>query len=200
MSVRYYDEALVNKIKNWTSNTQVTVLGPNETNRLFEIIADESNDSPIKLPIIALRRSGAYSILNTNKKPMTFHGFTLDANDKIADQLNAIPISVHYQLDVYTRYLEEADEYTRNLIFNIVNFPKVTITFPYYDKKVSHDCNIRLNAEVEDNSDIPERLSPGQFTRLSLGIDIDDAYLFDIRYRDVYSIEFTTQMKEDELR
>jgi chorismate synthase len=52
----------------------------------------------------------------------------------------------------------------------------------------THISNIRLTTEVEDNSDIPERLISGQFTRLTIGIDIDDAYLFDVRIRDNLSI------------
>ena len=28
-------------------------------------------------------------------------------------------------------------------------------------------------------------------------IDIDDAYLFDVRYRDVYSIEFGAEVRDD---
>ena len=33
-------------------------------------------------------------------------------------------------------------------------------------------------ADVEDNSDIPERLFKTQFTRWTLSVTIDDAYLF----------------------
>ena len=54
---------------------------------------------------------------------------------------------------------------------------------------LSHDANIRVTSDVEDNSDIPERLIPGQFTRLTLGISIDDAYLFDVRIKDNLSIK-----------
>ena len=47
-----------------------------------------------------------------------------------------------------------------------------------------------------NNSDIPERLVSGQFTRMTMRIDIDDAYLFDVRYRDVYSIEVSSELRE----
>ena len=48
---------------------------------------------------------------------------------------------------------------------------------------------MRIISNVDDNSDVPERLIPGQFTRLTFGLTVDDAYLFDIRIRDNYLID-----------
>lgn len=197
MSVKLYDDAFISKLQNWTKDTAVSITGPNESRRLFEVIADNSNDKPIKLPLIALRRVGGFSILNTGKRPLSFDGATLDANYEKASQLNGIPISIPYQLDVYTRYQNEADEYIRNLVFNIINYPKLDIVIPYNNENYTHHSNIRLAGEVEDNSDIPERLISGQFVRYSMRIDIDDAYLFDVRYRDVYSVELSTEVRND---
>ena len=64
----------------------------------------------------------------------------------------------------------------------------MNIEIPYEDCKLTHDANIRISSEVDDNSDIPERFMPGQFSRLTLGINIDDAYLFDVRLRDNLTI------------
>ena len=119
---------------------------------------------------------------------MTFDGYDFQKTPDRSIWLNAIPIAIPYQLDIYTRYQQEADEYVRNLIFNIVNFPRLQITVPYLEQNSIKDCNIRLEENVTDNSAIPERLIPGQFTRLSLGIYIDDAYLYDVRARDNYKI------------
>jgi len=197
MSVGLYDDAFVAKLKAWTEGTAVTVVNPSDSRRLLETIADTTNDDPIKLPLISLKRPGGFTILNTGKRPLSFDGATLDANHERASQLNGIPISIPYQLDIYTRYQKEADEYIRNLVFNIINYPKLDIVIPYNNENYVHHSNIRLAGQVDDNSDIPERLISGQFVRMSMRIDIDDAYLFDIRYRDVYSIEMGTEMHED---
>ena len=199
MSVRLYDEALINKLSKWTKDTQISILGPSESRRLLEMISDSTNDEPIKLPIISIKRVGGFTILNTGKTPLSFDGATLDANYEKASQLNAIPISIPYQIDIYTRYLNECDEYIRNLVFNIINFPQLDINIPYNNENRIHYSNKRLTGEVEDNSDIPERLISGQFVRQTLPIVIDDAYLYDVRYRDVYSIEFETVIKNKEL-
>jgi len=42
-----------------------------------------------------------------------------------------------------------------------------------------------LDSEIQDNSSIPERLIHGQFTRYTMTFKIDNAYLFDVRIRDV---------------
>ena len=190
MATKLYDDALLEKLRNWTQNTSITVVGPDETRRLLEVIADKNNDKPISLPLIALTRSRGYEVLDygLGKQPMSFDGLTLNANYDQASQLNSIPIRLSYQLDVYTRYYEEADEYIRNLVFNIINFPKLIVNIPYNNENYKHSANIILNAEIEDNSDIPEQLVSGQFTRMTLRFDVDDARLWDVRYRDVYSI------------
>lgn len=198
MSVKLYDDAFLAKLQAWTKDTQVTVMGVDETSRMFQVIADKTNDAPIKLPLISLRRPGGFTILNTGKRPLTFDGATLDANHDKASQLNAIPISIPYQLDVFTRYKNEADEYIRNIVFNIINYPKLDVNIPYNSENRIHHSNIRMQANIEDNSDIPERLIPGQFTRMSIKIDIDDAYLWDVRYRDVYSIDTQVIVCDDD--
>ena len=57
-----------------------------------------------------------------------------------------------------------------------------------------HNSNIRLSENIDDNSGIPERLIEGQFTRLTLSINIDDAYLFDYRIKDNWRVESELQV------
>ena len=199
MSIALYDEAFLEKLNKWTKDTKVTVYGPEETGRMFRQIADDTSDAPLKLPIISLRRPGGFSVVTARKGPMSFDGATLDANYDKASQLNAIPVNIPYQLDVYTRYFKEADEYTRNLVFNLINYPRLDINIPYNNQNYIHHANIRLLGDIENNSEIPERLIPGQFTRMTIRLDIDDAYLFDVRYRDVYSIEIIPEMSDNSM-
>lgn len=188
MAVRFYDEALLKKFQKWTADTQVHLTGINETRRLFEVVADTNNDRPIQFPLIALSRNGGYTIQEKYKQPRSYNGSALVVTTDSGAKLNAIPIGISYQIDIYTRELAEADEYARNIVFNIINYPKLNIEIPYEDSGLTHDANIRLVTDVEDNSDIPERLISGQFTRFTIGIDIDDAYLFDVRVKDNLSI------------
>lgn len=186
MSIYLYDEALIRKLENWTANTQINIYGPEQVSRMFEVIGDKTDDIPIKLPIIAIRRNPTINIINPNKKPTTYDGLVipeLSTEDK-AMKLSLIPINISYQLDIYCRYMKEADVLMRSIVFNIINHPTLQVLIPYNNINLEHNANIRLASDVEDNSSIPERLVPGQFTRLTLNINIDDAYLWDARERD----------------
>jgi len=188
MSTKLYDDALLAKIKYWCQDSPLIVFGVDDTRRLFEVVADITNDQPIKLPLVCIRRAGGFDIQLKGKNPLSYNALKLDANYNKSKLLNAIPIGIEYQLDIYTRYYEEADEYVRNFIFNLINYPKLTINIPYNNENRQHDSNIRIAGEVEDNSDIPERLISGQFTRLTLALTIDDAYLWDVRIKDNWHI------------
>ena len=158
MSAFLYDKALVEKFQKWTSRSKTQVYGPSETRRLFEITADSTTDSKIKLPLIAISRDMGYEIVNagTPRRPLT------------------------YQVDVYARKAEEADILMRNLVFNIVNYPAMEISIP--DADLNHTARISLaSSTITDNSNMPERFFEGNMTVLSAIVAIDDAYLWDVR-------------------
>lgn len=182
MSSYIYDEVLINKLKRWTEGTNVTITGPDETRRFFEVLSDKTNDNNIKLPLVCLRRDFGYTIDTVGKKPLSFDGLLKESTDDKSMSINAIPITITYQLDIYTRYYKEADEYMRNFIFNIINYPKVIMEIKYQGVDMEHVANILPGQSVVDtSSSTPERLFPGQFTRLSYQFKLDDAYLWDIK-------------------
>ena len=184
MSTFIYDKALLNKFKRWTEGTEVTLVGPEESRRLFSVISDKTNDSNIKFPLVSLKRLLGYDLNLYGKKPLSFDGLTKKSTIEKSMLINAIPITINYQLDVYTRYHQEADEYMRNFIFNIINYPKLEILIKYHDSNIDHVANILPSQSVVDNSsNTSERLFPGQFTRLSYQFSIDDAYLWDIKIK-----------------
>lgn len=187
MAVYLYDDALTEKIRKWTEKTDLHIYPPDDVQRLIEVTASQ-NDDTIKLPILSISRVGGYEIINKNKRPLTYDGLMTCSDENKSTSLNAIPINITYQFDVWTRYMKEADVYMRSLIYNIINYPKLTVTLPYNsvvdteDKKLTHNSNIRLISDVIDTS-TNNRLSFGQFTRLSVRVSIDDAYLWDTRVR-----------------
>lgn len=194
MAVSLIDDALYAKIQSWVIDPKMKILKPSETLRLFQTIADSTNDDEISLPIIALSRESEIEIQQTNKRALSFSGHiagTNTAKDKIL-VINAIPIEVNYQLDIYTKGYAEGDEYLRNFIFNFINYPKMTVTIPYNGANYQHDANVRVESTVSDTSDIPQRLFSGQFTRWTLKLNVDDCYLFSIPVQSVPSVELNT--------
>lgn len=191
MSVRLYDNAIMTKFKSWINDDKLTMLSPDETTDLFRIVSDKKQDKPITLPLITLSRGKDIELEYPHKKMMSYDGMMLDATVDKSLQLDAIPMTLTYQLDIYTRYEYEADEYMRNFVFNLINFPVIKVILPYNNINYSHNSNIRLLPTIEDNSDIPERLVGDQFTRWTIRFVIDDAYLFSLPYRqNVHIVDF----------
>lgn len=184
MAVRFYDEAMCRKLNSWIKDPNMVILKPDETSRLFSIKADQNNDKPLSLPMIALSRKNEIELDYPHKKPMTFDGLTLKSSENYSIVINAIPMKLQYQLDIYTRYSEEGDEYLRNFIFNFINMPALEIELPYNDIWLPHRASIDLASTVTDTSDIPQRLIEDQFTRWTLDLQIKDAYLFSLPKKD----------------
>lgn len=187
MAIRYYDEALVDKITSWLKtpiqNRGLKILKPEEATRFFEMQLDEIADKALTLPLISISRDKDIEILNTQKQSKTFSGFYADQTNVSFHPINVVPIQIGYQIDIYTQKLAEADEYVRNFVFNLINYPQLEIVLPYEGLNITHVANIQLNTSISDNSDIKEHLFADQFVRFTLKLSLDDAYLFSLPYR-----------------
>lgn len=184
MACRYYDDILSEKIKKWIpENSNLRVLKPEETKRLFELTANDNNDQAFKLPFVALSRNNDIELLENIKSVKSFDGLKLLQNSDCTLSLNVIPIKLEYQLDIYTKRYDEGDEYIRSFLFKLINNPLLKIEIPYNDTKILHTANIRVLSTVSDASAISERIFSGQFTRWTIQLEIQDAFLFSIPYR-----------------
>lgn len=120
-----------------------------------------------------------------------FEGRSFNSNKEAIDHLNHVPIQLNYQIDIYTKFFEEADEYARNFVFSIINHPKVTIEIPYNDSKLCHTSFMELRESISDNSDIPERLIPTQFYRFTLKFTLQDAQLYSYNTKHTKKVELS---------
>lgn len=178
MGIRFYDEAIVEKIKGWISDPNLLVLKPNEVSRLWQIRDNQKNDEPLTLPLIAISRDSNINVSVTTRRPLTFNGVKVDGTPLKTLHLDGIPVDINYQIDIYTKEYEAGDEYLRSMIFNLVNHPTMYVHIPYNGSDIQHVCNLRLDNSVIDNSDITEKMFPDQFTRWTLKVTANDAYLF----------------------
>lgn len=166
------------------------MLGPDESRQFFQQLADRTKDKPLSLPQIVLSRAGYCDLNNPNKQALSYDGGHIEiVNERRSGVLNAIPIKLSYQLDIYTRYFEEADEYARNFIFNLINYPSLEINIPYQNANIKHKSQITLNPRITDNSNNSGRLAIDQFSRVSINFDINDAYLFSIPIMYNYDVD-----------
>lgn len=209
MAARYYDDAIIAKLQKWVpESSKLRVLKPDESKRLFEINADDTQDKPFQLPYVALSRSKDINLDLNIKNSKSFDGLILNKkiwdettrtwkiiNDKgITAHLNVIPITLSYQLDIYTKTADECDEYVRQFLFKLINNPVIYIEIPYNDSvygdiTLQHIANIRVLETVSDTTDIAEHLYAGQFTRWSIQLELQDAFLFNIPYKNNWKFD-----------
>ena len=96
MAISYYDEAVTQKIKGWLADSsKLRVLAPDESNRLIQLHAEDSNDSPLKLPLMAISRNRDLEIESAIKQNKSFDGLVIGKDEKTAAtiHMNVIPFT-----------------------------------------------------------------------------------------------------------
>ena len=183
MAIGYYDEAITQKIKGWLADSsKLRVLSPDESTRLIQLAAEDSNDKPLKLPLIAISRNKDIEIESAIKQNRSFDGLVIHKDNATATtvHLNVIPVKTTYQLDIYTKKQIEADEYVRQYLFKLINNPQIVIEIPYNNCIVKHTANLRVLNTVSDTSDISTHVFPGQFYKWTIQLELQDGFLFSI--------------------
>ena len=194
MAISYYDEAITQKIKNWLADSsKLRVLSPDESSRLIQLAADDSNDKPLKLPVIAISRNKDIELESAIKQNKSFDGFIIDKDKDLATtvHMNVIPIKTTYQLDIYTKKRIEADEYVRQYLFKLINNPQIIIEIPYPHRDncvLRHTANIRVLNTISDTSDIPTHVFAGQFYKWTIQLELQDGFLFSLPQKQGWKI------------
>jgi hypothetical protein len=183
MAISYYDEAVTQKIKNWLADSsKLRVLSPDESTRLIQLQAEDSEDQPLKLPLISISRNRDIEIESTIKQNKSFDGLIVGKNTTNATtiHLNVIPVKTTYQLDIYTKKRIEADEYVRQYLFKLINNPQIIIEIPYNNYVIRHTANLRVLNTISDTSDISTHVFAGQFYKWTIQLELQDGFLFSI--------------------
>ena len=191
MAISYYDEAITQKIKGWLADaSKLRVLSPDESARLIQLQAEDSEDQPLKLPLIAISRNKDIEIESAIKQNKSFDGLIIGRNTQNATtvHLNVIPVKTTYQLDIYTKKRIEADEYVRQYLFKLINNPQIIIEIPYNNSVIKHTANLRVLSTVSDTSDIPNHIFSGQFYKWTIQLELHDGFLFSIPQKQSWKI------------
>lgn len=181
LSVGLYDQAIVNDFRRIFHNGNIFISDTEET---FDLLAKVDRDD-IKFPIISLTRTG-WSLTDNRPHSLKFEGSVVDIREatddpdedyKIVRRIQAIPIIINYNIDVWTESRRQNDDIMRELIFYYSTSPTLSVKVPY-GAKICHHFNLFFNSEVEDNSDIPAHKNRGRYFRQTIGMYTDDAYLW----------------------
>lgn len=186
MSTYIYDDAIIDDLRRLTGDERISI---QPVNNVFRTVARMNNDD-IVMPLISLTRTGWSLISGRKNHMMKFDGTWAEYNpreDRYA-RLQAMPIRISYQLDVWTKTRKENDEILREIIWYYSTHPTLHVTIPY-GLNVDHVFNIFIDEDVEDNSDIVEHQNRGEYFRQTISIYTDDAYLWKSSSRGPTTVE-----------
>lgn len=175
MSVYLYDEAIVNRIKSVLSNQEINII---TAEKAFSK-SMESGDSP-QLPAVSLYRDKFTLTKDVRNMPTYRTGRVEASEDNVVYRTQSLPITINYQIDVWTRKREQNDEFVRDLIWFFTLYPEHKITLKYAGFERVVKFNTFLEEDIVNNSQINDFEDKGQFYRSTLGLYVDEAQLFKV--------------------
>lgn len=205
VSVYAYDRAIVEDFRARFRNTKNNEVNPNvqigSSDRMFSILGQLDNDHVI-LPFISLQRLDWQ--LNLDRQGyQTFIGdkiFTRvnEDNRKIQVRAQVIPITINYQLSVYSKDRVTNDALIREILFYYHLRPSLLV-YVGHGLNIAHKFNIYFNSGIEDNSDIANHENRGTYFRQDLSFYVSDAYLWRANYQNVVKIDANTNFYYEDL-
>lgn len=174
MSVYLYDEALINRIRTVIQDKKVHIITPE---KMFTK-SNDKHDAP-KFPAVSIYRP-SYN-LSTLRRTITGYRVGQSDYDEVSARIystKTLPISINYQVDVWTRKREQNDEFVRELLWFFTLFPQHKIIITYEDFERAITFNAFLGEEIIDNSDINNFENYGQYYRSTFNLTVDEAQLF----------------------
>ena len=184
VSVYAYDKAIVEDFRARFKKSIVdSEVNPNvqigSPDQMFNIIGQLDNDNVI-MPFIGLQRLDWQ--LNLDRQ-----GFQTFVGDEVYTRLDsqnlpvevraqAIPITINYRLSVWSEDRITNDALCREILFYYHLRPSLMV-YVGHGINMAHKFNIYFNSGIEDNSDIENHITNGQYFRQDMTLYNDDDYL-----------------------
>lgn len=196
VSVYAYDKALVSDLKARFSSSPVKDSKVNDTvqigspDLMYNIIGQLNGDKPI-LPFVSLQRLNWQ--LNLDRQGyQTFIGDQVYTrlgvdNKPIEVRAQVIPITINWQLSVWTRDRITNDALVREILWYYHLRPSLLV-YVQHGLNIAHKFNIYFNSGIEDNSDLANQINNGTYFRQDLSLYSDDSYLWKANYQDKVEI------------
>lgn len=191
MSTYLYDESVTTFLSDiFGKKVYVT-----PSNTIIRNISDITKDK-LQLPLLNVERSGV-QVQSVRNSYMNHIGLGFTKDGQICDphktepdyRLQAVPMTINYIIDIWTRDRKTNDNIFRELVMYLVDNPELLVQIPY-GADLYHKFNLFLEETVNDNSDIVNHPSTGTVFRTSINAYTDDAYLFRTPGAQSYSMKY----------
>lgn len=181
MSLMYYDIAMLKKVKALYPETFFAA--PEE---IFGMNAKNHGGTKVVMPMIGVYRMPDISINTAYYNDMqvrngvvglrnTHRNIEFPGND-VASHI--LPVSLQYQIDVYSIKREICDGLAAELALEFYENPWVNVNLKCVSEECVQQFSVRIDESLSDNTSISEFDDTGRFYRLTLTVNIDQAYLF----------------------
>lgn len=187
VGVYAYDIAIIKDLRarfNYTKDGKKktnNIIQITNSENVFNIIGDIENDT-IQFPIISLIRTG-WQFTGSEPEFLNNSGGLVgymegEKGERIKQvRLQAFPIQINYQLDIWTQNRYDNDVIAREFCWFYKQNPQLRVFIPH-GLNITEPFNLFIEPEVVDNSDIAEHNSRGRYYRQTIGLYVDDAYLW----------------------
>ena len=180
MSIPLYDDAVLDKLKGVFSN--VVFSAPDKA---FKRSAERkglkgsADDVDVDLPLISVYRENYTVDMDRNNPRFRRRGRKIrnSDDDSRAVMAEALPVRIDYQLDVWGKRRRELDVLVGELLFWMLDNPKVSLNLGGEFEDYSPEFNWKLE-DVTDNSDIMSFSDRGKYYRVTIPFYFDEAMIF----------------------
>lgn len=201
ISVYAYDLAVVNDfrarfkqppVSESDVNSNIVMSAPDQA---FRVLGEMSGDN-IVMPFISLQRL-SWQLNLDRQMSQTFVGDKVlvqnpdNPKEKLEIRAQVIPITINWQLDVWTRDRITNDALVREILWYYHLRPTLLVNV-LHGLNMKHTFNIMFNSEIEDNSDIHNTNSRGNIVRSTLTFYSEDCYLWKAHHQPVVGIDVST--------
>lgn len=187
VGVYAYDLAIIKDLRarfNYTKDGKKktnNIIQITNSENVFNIIGDIENDN-IQFPIISLIRTG-WQFTGAEPEFLNNSGGLVgylegEKGERVKQvRLQAFPIQINYQLDIWTQNRYDNDVIAREFCWFYKQNPQLRVFIPH-GLNITEPFNLFIENEIVDNSDIAEHNSRGRYYRQTIGLYVDDAYLW----------------------
>lgn len=206
VSVYAYDIAVVNDFRARFKQPPITYSDVNSNvimstpDQAFRILGEMSNDN-IVMPFISIQRL-SWQLNLDRQMSQTFVGDKVviqnpdNPKEKLEVRAQVIPITINWQLDVWTRDRITNDALVREILWYYHLRPTLLVRV-LHGLNMLHTFNIMFNSEIEDNSDIYNSNNKGNIVRSTLTFYSEDCYLWKAHHEPIVGIDVNTNFYYD---
>lgn len=165
-----YEKSITDDINRLFTNSKVKAIVANSLNDGLKNIAAEKEDK-ITLPVIVLV-GGNWTLQDTNFYNLMHGGnYKKLEDDSLSKNVNIIPFTPEYEMNIIASSSRECDMLTREILFHYFTNPTLVVDIPYKIDRI-HTFNLEFGRQVRKNQTI------SGFIYRTLTFNLQGAYLW----------------------